>query len=655
VDDELALFAPSSPLPPSPNPPPSPLPPWGPDDYLNYVKPPPPPSPPSPPSPPPSPLPPPPSPPPTVLLAITWGGAGSGGIAIDGQRDGAIDVVANEFAFAAIQHDRSVKTWGLPDAGGEMSPGTESALKGVRRIKATSKAFAAIKSDGSVIAWGDAAFGGDASYDSKALDLRGTVALYSNDVAFVARKWDGTLQAWGPEGAGGRVPDHVSTFCGRAGVSTVHHTKFAFFAECAPRPACSCRAAGTGDDQFNAYWALNNNKDPSVECPKYTTHQTCLQHEPPSGTLSGSGYCEYSCPGLGLPEVPDVYRGDVFRGTFKEEYTYYEDAFTAAGFGGVADSKRRELLRTLRLGVAWGDTRYGGTSWGGTAALAAGALAHPADIVQVASTGSAFGAVLANGRVATWGSATDGGASPWAGKSDAELDNIPAMAAGNCNTQSVCARLCATELYATDVAFAAKLDLCPDDKAQQARRQLSEEYLVPLIAWPTDKAGYPTIDDAELLSISNAGGVKSMLANKGAFAVLTSNGNVHAWGSQYYGGNQDGPKITTATALQATDFAFSAVLADRTVQAWGDANNGGNLDDATRNLLSSGDGVEKLYANRVAFAAITTSGGVVTWGDQSNGGDSSSVTADLVNVKYIEPSGSAFTAVVDSSLGLTVE
>ena len=68
-----------------------------------------------------------------------------------------------------------------------------------------------------------------------------------------------------------------------------------------------------------------------------------------------------------------------------------------------------------------------------------------------------------------------------------------------------------------------------------------------------------------------------------------------------------------------------------------------------------GDGVDKLYANRVAFAAITTSGGVVTWGDQSNGGDSSSVTADLVNVKYIEPSGSAFTAVVDSSLGLTVE
>ena len=663
MDDELALFAPSSPAPPTPFPPPSPLPPWGPDDYLLYVRPPPPPSPPSPPSPPPSPQPPPPSPPPTVLLAITWGGAGSGGIAIDNRQDGAIDVVANEFAFAAIQHDRTVTTWGLPDAGGEMSPGTEASLVGVRRIKATSKAFAAIKSDGSVIAWGDAAFGGDASYRvpagkgggdvSKALDLRGTVALYSNDVAFVARKWDGTLRAWGPEGAGGKVPDYVSRFC-PTGVATVDHTKFAFFATCKPRPACSCRAAGTGDDQFNAFWGNNDNKDPQVECPKYTTHQTCLQHET-GGAFSGFGYCEYSCPGLDLPAElePEVYRGDVFRGSFVEEYTYYEDAFQAAGFSDLPNAKKEELLRTLRLGVAWGDTRYGGTSWGGSA------LAHPADIVQVASTGSAFGAVLANGRVATWGSATDGGVSPWAGKSDADLDNDPAVSKGNCKPAGGCSRLCATELYASDFAFVAKLDLCPDDKADAAepvqRRQLSAQDLAPLIAWPTDKAGFPTIDDAKLESISKAGGVKSVLANKGAFAVLTNNGNVYAWGSQYYGGDQDGPKITTATALQATDFAFAAVLADDTVQAWGDDMNGGSLDDATSALLASGGGVSKLYANHVAFAALTNNGGVVTWGDQANGGDSSSVTSSLVNVKYIESSGSAFTAVVDSSSGLSVQ
>jgi len=643
VDDELALFVPSSPSPPSPFPPPSPLPPWGPDDYLQYVKdnsP----SPPSPPSPPPSPQPPPPSPPPSVLLAITWGGAGSGGIAIDERHDGAIDVVANEFAFAAIQHDRTVKTWGLPDAGGEMSPGTESGLVGVRRIKATSKAFAAIKSDGSVIAWGDAAFGGDASYNSKSLDLRGTVALYSNDVAFVARKWDGTLQAWGPEGAGGKVPDYVSRFC-PTGVSTVHQTKFAFFAECAPRPACSCRAAGTGEDQFRAVWGRHpENIDPAVQCPTYTTHQTCLQHET-TAARSGFGYCEYSCPGLDLPEElePDVYRGDVFRGNFVAEHTYYEDAFQAAGFGNTADDEKEELLRTLRLGVAWGDKLYGGTSWGGSA------LTHPADIVQVASTGSAFGAVLANGRVATWGSVTDGGMSPWAGKSDAELDDDDAISGGNCDPQG-CVRLCATELYATDVAFAAKLDVCPD-----GRRGTQE--LTPLIAWPADKPGYPTIDDDKLTSISNAGGVKSVLANKGAFAVLTNNGNVYAWGSEYYGGKQDGPKITTATALQATEFAFSAVLADDTVQAWGDAKNGGNLDDATRDLLKTAEygGVSKLYANHVAFAAVTNTGRVVTWGDQSNGGDSSSVTSDLVGVKYIEPSGSAFTAVVDSNSGLSVQ
>jgi hypothetical protein len=293
--------------------------------------------------------------------------------------------------------------------------------------------------------------------------------------------------------------------------------------------------------------------------------------------------------------------------------------------------------------------------------------------------------VLANGRVATWGSTTDGGMSPWAGKSDADLDTDPAMSKGNCNVDG-CAHLCATELYATDVAFAAKLDLCPsprqtctqyksiwngntdawcnsncfldpphcpashcrcdDDKMQE---------LAPLIAWPADKPGYPTIDDAKLESISKAGGIKSVLANKGAFAVLTNEGNVYAWGSPYYGGNQDGPKITTATALQASEFAFSAVLADDTVQAWGDAKNGGNLDDVTRDLLADYGGVSKLYANHVAFAAVTNTGRVVTWGDQSNGGDSSSVTSALVGVKYIEPSGSAFTAVVDSDTGLRVQ
>jgi alpha-tubulin suppressor-like RCC1 family protein len=290
---------------------------------------------------------------------------------------------------------------------------------------------------------------------------------------------------------------------------------------------------------------------------------------------------------------------------------------------------------------------YGGTSWGGSA------LTHPADIVQVASTGSAFGAVLANGRVATWGSTTDGGISPWAGKSDAELDDDPAMSKGNCNAG--CKRLCATELYATDVAFAAKLDLCPDDKAQDPRRQLNAQELPPLIAWPAAKPGYPTIDGDKLESISKAGGIKSVLANKGAFAVLTNNGNVYTWGSHSYGGNQNGPKITTAKALQATEFAFSAVLDDDTVQAWGDAKNGGNLDGFSAGLLKAWGGVSKLYANHVAFAAVTNTGRVVTWGDQSNGGNSSSVTSDLVGVKYIEPSGSAFTAVVDSNSGLSVQ
>jgi alpha-tubulin suppressor-like RCC1 family protein len=193
---------------------------------------------------------------------------------------------------------------------------------------------------------------------------------------------------------------------------------------------------------------------------------------------------------------------------------------------------------------------------------------------------------------------------------------------------------------------------------------------VPLIAWGNTD-GYPTVSQEQLSAIANYGGVKSVVTNKGAFAVLSGDGNVYAWGSPFYGGSLDGvDKITTATALAATDFAFAAVLEDKTVRAWGDvafggrtrtidgdgisrldSNLNGNLDTDTKEKLGTGEGASKLYANRVAFAALTTSGRVVTWGDQANGGDSSSVDSSLVDVQYIKPSGSAFTAVLKSGGG----
>ena len=661
-------------------------------------------------SPPPPPAPPP-SPPPTVTLAITWGavgsGEGTGGVAsIDEVSYSAIDVVANEFAFATIQEDRTVRAWGLPEAGGDLAPGTKSALVGVRRIIATTKAFAAIKSDGTVIAWGDATSGGDAG----GLDLRGTVALYSNDVAFVALKYDGSLRAWGPEGAGGNVPEYVSRFCSQ-GVSKVHHTKFAFFAECAPRPECTCRA---GRSPYRLFARANPGKNAAEVCPTYKSHEDCLQHDSKSLLRGGQIYCEYSCP------------EKVHRGGFVAEWKDYEGDFAAAGCGDVVnDDNGEDLLRTLRLGVAWGDSEYGGTSWdckvlglklrqnlplagrcshyvyvsnlptedpdqycdkncfhpGSTfcprdfCQCAVGTKFLDTEIVQVASTSAAFGAVLANGRVVTWGREKDGtGAivpseSPWTGKTDYELTQMRELNEGTCN-DGTCGKLCATELYASPISFVAKLEKCPDFEYDP---NLDQSKFTPLIAWGRgtwneDEAtrlasaitiGYPTVDRHTLANIAKAGGVKSVSVSQGAFAVLTNDGDVYAWGSASYGGNcpadAPNPCATNVTALKATDLAFSVVLTDGTVQAWGDAKYGGTLDSATHRALAADGGVSKLYANHVAFAALTNNGSVFAWGDPDNGGNSSSVASSLVRLNIgnpildIQPSGSAFTAVVKSN------
>ena len=124
-----------------------------------------------------------------------------------------ISVVSNDFAFAAIQDDRTLRAWGLPAAGGELPAQVADASRrhGVAVIKATAKAFAAILEDGTVVAWGDSNYGGDASGVQS--ELTGIVNLYSNEVAFVAVKDDGSIRAWGPAAAGGDVPSFVSRFC----------------------------------------------------------------------------------------------------------------------------------------------------------------------------------------------------------------------------------------------------------------------------------------------------------------------------------------------------------------------------------------------------------------------------------------------------------
>ena len=69
---------------------------------------------------------------------------------------------ASYAAFAAIQGDGCVVTWGDAEYGGD-SRSVQHLLSGVQQMQASFGAFAAILSDASVVAWGDAKFGGDSS------------------------------------------------------------------------------------------------------------------------------------------------------------------------------------------------------------------------------------------------------------------------------------------------------------------------------------------------------------------------------------------------------------------------------------------------------------------------------------------------------------
>ena len=70
------------------------------------------------------------------------------------------DIHPSAHAFAAIQRNGSVITWGNPAFGGDSSAVREQ-LKDVVSVHGFARAFAALRTDGAVITWGDMDCGGD--------------------------------------------------------------------------------------------------------------------------------------------------------------------------------------------------------------------------------------------------------------------------------------------------------------------------------------------------------------------------------------------------------------------------------------------------------------------------------------------------------------
>lgn len=126
--------------------------------------------------------------------------------------------------------------------------------------------------------------------------------------------------------------------------------------------------------------------------------------------------------------------------------------------------------------------------------------------------------------------------------------------------------------------------------------------------------GYPNGPQAETAAVASGPYHGTTYANRRAFAVLTSNGTVVAWGDSRYGGD-GAPTEGGFVAIYSNARAFVAVTGKGALVVWGDNSHGGDPDEAPK-----GDGYVAIFSTSYAFAAMKDDGSVAEWGRAGWGG-----------------------------------
>jgi len=123
--------------------------------------------------------------------------------------------------------------------------------------------------------------------------------------------------------------------------------------------------------------------------------------------------------------------------------------------------------------------------------------------------------------------------------------------------------------------------------------------------------------------------VQQIYSTDYAFVALTTRGQVVSWGHTMFGGDsravQGDLKDQVVQQICSTDSAFAALLGNGRVATWGLAGDGGDSSKVQGELMKYR--VEQIYSTKSAFAALLENGRVVTWGNNIGGGDSSVVQA----------------------------
>ena len=142
------------------------------------------------------------------------------------------------------------------------------------------------------------------------------------------------------------------------------------------------------------------------------------------------------------------------------------------------------------------------------------------------------------------------------------------------------------------------------------------------------------------------GAVQSISATDAAFAALTRNSGVHAWGDPAAGGHPNEVSADLAGGVLAVfgcKCAFAAMKHDGSVVCWGAAIACKGFDRLRCKLGNMQ--VRHIASTSNAFAALTAGGSVFCWGDPVCGGDSSGVDEHLQdNIAKIYSNEVAFAA-----------
>ena len=174
-------------------------------------------------------------------------------------------------------------------------------------------------------------------------------------------------------------------------------------------------------------------------------------------------------------------------------------------------------------------------------------------------------------------------------------------------------------------------------------------------------------------------GSGSEFPNDDAFAAITSNSSVVAWG--YFVGEgldvvqfiYDGPNsfsptpirsvaenlTSNVTALYSNESAFAALKNNGSIITWGNLAAGGNSTVVFLNVSNSipafseisnisgslSSNVTNVFSNQEAFAALKSNGSIITWGNVAHGGNSTVVVSNSIN-------GSVTTSQISSVAGL---